>query len=220
VLAYGLHRAFNEVIELSEDFMLFIYALCLVVGLIFIVFSAVFGHFFGGQDGHMDVGTGGHAEAGFDHSGVPGISFFSPTVLACFITAFGGFGVIFSGFKATDNVWISAPLSIAGALCLAFFVLWVFNAVFAKSQGSSESHVASLPGQVASIVSPIPKDGVGEIAYVQGSSRYTAPARAEKGEALAAGQSVIITRVVGTQFYVEAHESYSHTSENKPTTIT
>jgi membrane protein implicated in regulation of membrane protease activity len=216
VLAYKLDRAFNDVIELSEDRM-FIYTLCLVVGLIFVVFSAIFGHFSGGHDGHMDVGTGGHAEAGFDQSGVPGISFFSPTVLACFITAFGGFGIIFSGFKATDNVWASAPLSIVCALCVAFLVLWACNAIFSRSQASSESLVASLPGQVASIISPIPTDGVGEIAYVQGSSRYTAPARAEGGVAIAAGQSVIITRVIGTQFYVEAHDSHRHSSENEPT---
>ena len=34
--------------------------------------------------------------------------------------------------------------------------------------------------------------------------RYTAPARSEKGAAVSAGQAVKITRIVGTQFYVEA----------------
>jgi membrane protein implicated in regulation of membrane protease activity len=182
-----------------------LYALCLIIGLLFIVISALFGHFFG-ADGHADVGTGGHAEAGFDHSGVPGISFFSPLVMACFITAFGGFGIVFSGFKPTNNFWVSAPLSIAGAFCFAFFVLWLFNAVFSASQSSSESQVASLPGQAASVVSPVPENGVGEIAYVQGSTRYTAPARSESGNAIAAGRTVKITRVVGTQFYIEATE--------------
>ena len=119
-----------------------IYALCLVIGLLFIVGSAIFGHFFGG-DGHADVGTGGHAEAGFDHSGIPGISFFSPLVMASFITAFGGFGIIFSGFKPTESIWISAPLSILGALIFAFCVLWLFNTVFTKTQSSSESCVAT-----------------------------------------------------------------------------
>ena len=64
--------------------------------------------------------------------------------------------------------------------------------------------MASLAGQVASIISPIPAGGVGEIAYVQGGSRYSAPARAEGDLPIAAGQSVRISRVVGTQFYVEA----------------
>ena len=72
-----------------------IYTICLALGLVFTIISAVAGHFFGGHDGG-DVGTGGHAEAGYDHSGVPGISFFSPTVLACFVTAFGGCGLILS----------------------------------------------------------------------------------------------------------------------------
>lgn len=179
-----------------------IYVLCLVIGLLFIAGSAIFGHFAGG-DGHVDVGTGGHAEAGFDHSGVPGISFFSPLVLASFVTAFGGFGIIFSGFKPTENIWISAPLSIAGALGFAICVLWLFNTVFTKTQSSSESSVATLAGLSASVITPVPENGVGEIAYVQGGTRYTAPARSEGGIAIGCGQAVKISRVVGTQFFIE-----------------
>ncbi|HEU5069630.1 MAG TPA: NfeD family protein [Verrucomicrobiae bacterium] len=181
---------------------MFIYAICLVVGLLFTLVSAIAGHFFGGHDGG-DVGTGGHAEAGFDDSGIPGISFFSPLVLASFLTAFGGFGIIFSDIKATQSVWISAPLSIACAVCFAFAVVWVFNVVFTRAQSSSESRVATLVGQTASVISPIPEQGVGEIAYVQGGTRYTAPARTETGQPITGGRPVKITRIVGTQFYVE-----------------
>jgi membrane protein implicated in regulation of membrane protease activity len=180
-----------------------IYAICLVVGLLFTLISAVAGHLFGGHDGG-DVGTGGHAEAGFEDSGVPGISFFSPTVLCSFVTAFGAFGLIFSRIEATSSVWASAPLSLAGGGIVAGGVFWMFNAMFSKTQSSSESHVASLVGQTASIVTPIPENGVGEIAYIQGGTRYTAPARTEKGTAVAAGKSVTITRIAGTQYYVEA----------------
>jgi len=60
-----------------------------------------------------------------------------------------------------------------------------------------------LIGQTAAIVSPIPMNGVGEISYEQAGARYTAPAREEKGQAIATGQTVKITRIVGTQFYVE-----------------
>src|SRR6516162_3647778 len=151
-----------------------IYTACLALGLLFAIISAFAGHLFGGHDGG-DIGTGGHAEAGFDHSGVPGISFFSPLVLASFITAFGAFGIIFSGFKATDHVLISAPLSIVGALAFAFFVLWLFNSVFSKTQSSSESSVATVTGLIASVITPVPENGVGEIAYVQAGTRYTAP---------------------------------------------
>jgi membrane protein implicated in regulation of membrane protease activity len=92
---------------------------------------------------------------------------------------------------------------VCGAV-IASGVFWVFNTMFTKTQSSSESRVGSLAGQTASIITPIPENGVGEISYVQGGSRYTAPARSEKGRAVAAGQTVKITRVVGTQFYVEA----------------
>ena len=179
-----------------------IYAICLVVGLLFTLISAVAGHFFGGDHGG-DVGTGGHAEAGFDHSGVPGISFFSPTVLASFVTAFGAFGLIFTRIEATSSPWMSAPLALAGGVLVALGVLWLVNVMFRKTESSSESRVATLVGQAASIVSPIPENGVGEIAYVQGGTRYTAPARTEKGNAVSAGKPVKITRIVGSQFFVE-----------------
>jgi membrane protein implicated in regulation of membrane protease activity len=181
-----------------------IYTACLALGLLFTIISAVSSHFFGGgHDGHMDVGTGGHAEAGYDHSGVPGVSFFSPTVLSCFVTAFGACGLILSRIEATKSVWISAPISAMAGLIMATLAFLLFNWMFEKTQSSSEVRVASLVGQTASIITPIPANGVGEIAYVQGGARYTAPARTETGTSVAAGKPVRITRIVGSQYFVE-----------------
>ena len=39
--------------------------------------------------------------------------------------------------------------------------------------------------------------------YVQGGTRYTAPARTEDGAPVSAGKPVRITRVVGTQYFVQ-----------------
>lgn len=181
-----------------------IYTACLALGLLFTIISAFTSHFFGGgHDGHMDVGTGGHAEAGYDHSGVPGISFFSPTVLSCFVTAFGACGLILTRIEATKSVWISAPISAMAGLIMATLAFLLFNWMFEKTQSSSEVRVASLVGQTASIITPIPENGVGEIAYVQGGSRYTAPARTETGTSIPAGKPVRITRIVGSQYFVE-----------------
>src|SRR3954451_8338176 len=107
-----------------------IYTACLALGLLFTVISAIAGHFFGGHDGGAGVGTGGHAEAGYDHSGVPGISFFSPTVLACFITAFGACGIILTKIEATRSVWISAPISAVAGGGMAWLAFFLFNAMF------------------------------------------------------------------------------------------
>lgn len=179
-----------------------IYLICFGVGLLFTILTAMLGHVFGGHDAHVDVGTGGHAEAGFDHTGMPGMAPFSPTTLAAFITAFGGFGMIFSKIEATNSAWISAPLATLCGLGIAGGVFWLFNKIFSKTQSSSESRIGTLVGLSATVLSPIPAQGVGEIAYVQGGSRYTAPARNESGESVRSGQTVKITRIVGTQFYV------------------
>jgi membrane protein implicated in regulation of membrane protease activity len=181
-----------------------VYSIIFGVGLVFTLVSAVLGHFFGGDhDVHSDIGTGGHAEAGFEQTGMPGMAPFSPTTIASFVTAMGGLGMIFSSVPATEKVWISAPLSILGGLLIAAGVFFLFETFFRKLQSSSESRVAALLGQTATIITPIPANGVGEIAYVQAGTRYTAPARDEHGAAVANGQAVKIVRIVGTQFYVQ-----------------
>src|SRR5262245_10213153 len=95
-----------------------IYLICLGVGFLFTVFTAIFGHIFGhdGHDGGHVEGSGGHAEAGVDSSDMPGVSAFSPTVISAFVTSFGGFGVIFHEIPATHNAWVSAPLAVVAGL--------------------------------------------------------------------------------------------------------
>lgn len=177
-----------------------IYTICLVLGLMFALISAFMGHLFGGHD---SVGTGGHADAGLQTDGVPGITFLSPTVLATFVTAFGAIGMILSGFEPTSKVWVSAPIAFIGGLLIAMAVLFLFNQMFRRTESSSEGRVGKLVGQAAAVISPIPENGVGEISYVQFGSRYNAPARSENGVAIGNGKTVKITRVVGSQFYVE-----------------
>src|SRR5438046_7243629 len=116
-----------------------IYTACLALGLLFTIISATAGHFFGGHEAGGDVGTGGHAEAGYDHSGMPGISFFSPTVLSCFVTAFGACGLILSRIESTRNVWISAPISAVAGAGMAGLAFLLFTAVFKHTQSSIES---------------------------------------------------------------------------------
>jgi membrane protein implicated in regulation of membrane protease activity len=178
-----------------------IYGICLVVGLLFTLTSVMFGHFFGGHGDHV-AGSGGHVEAGADSSDAPGISIFSPTIMASFVTAFGGFGLIFTQFQKTSNAAISAPLSLLGGLAVAGVLFIFLSSVFRHTQSSSESHVSQLVGTEANVITPIPGNGVGEIAYVVGGTRYSAPARSESGAEIANGRTVKIVRIVGSQFYV------------------
>lgn len=180
---------------------LLVYIICLGAGLLFVFVSLAAGHIFGGADGH-DIGSGGHAEAGADATDGPGMSAFSPTIIAAFIMAFGGFGIIFHQIPATRSTWLSSPLAVLCGFLCAWGLLSLLRQLFRKTQSSSESHVGTLVGMSATVLSPIPQHGVGEIAYVQGGSRYTAPARTESGCAVAGGQTVKINRIVGTSFYV------------------
>ena len=180
-----------------------VYSVCFGVGILFAVISAFLGHMFGGHDApHVDVGTGGHAEAGFEDTGMPGLSPFSPTTISAFLTAFGAFGLILSRIEATKSPWVSAPLAVVGAALIAAAVVTMFGFIFHKTQSSSESHVGTLVGMSATVITPIPPNGVGEIAYVQNGTRYSAPARDERGALVSSGQTVKIVRIVGTQFYV------------------
>jgi len=182
-----------------------IYSICFGLGLVFAIASAFLGHLFGGHEveaGHFEVGTGGHAEAGFQDTGLPGLSPFSPTTITCFVTAFGAFGLLFTRIEATRSPWLSAPLAIVCALATAAAVVALFSWIFHKTQSSSEARIGSLVGTTGTIITPIPANGVGEIAYVQAGSRYTAPARDERGAPVSNGQTVKIVRIVGSQFYV------------------
>jgi membrane protein implicated in regulation of membrane protease activity len=183
----------------------FIYLICLGVGLVFTLLTAFFGHVLGGggHDAHVG-GSGGHAEAGGDASDMPGVSIFSPTVITTFVTAFGGFGIIFHQIPATHNVLLSAPLAALFAILTSATVLFLLRQLFRKTQSSSESKVGELEGAVGHIITPIPLNGVGEIAYVQAGSRYTAPARETDGAPVPTGAAVKIVRIVGSQFYVKS----------------
>ena len=180
------------------------YLVCFGVGLLFTIVSAFMADVFGGHDvGGGHEGAGGHAEAGFGVDDMPGFSAVSPTTIASFVTAFGGIGMVLSKFEKTSSPWVSVPLSALGGFVIAALVLGLFRTVFRRTQASSEARVAKLVGTTANIITPIPANGVGEIAYVSGGTRYTAPARSVSGAEIGNGAVVRIARVVGSQFYVE-----------------
>lgn len=182
-----------------------IYLICFGVGLVFAIISAFLADLFGGHHFEGEShGPHGHAEAGFSSHDMPGFSPLSPTTIASFVTAFGGFGLILSKIGLTASPLINVPLSIIGGLSVAGIVCVVFNRVFRATQSSSEGRVAELIGQSATVITPIASDGVGEIAYVQTGTRYTAPARSHDAITLPTGTNVWIVRVDGAQFYVSS----------------
>lgn len=187
-----------------------IYIICLAVGFVFTLGSLVFGHLLGGGHdfGHIEAGhvegSGGHAEAGLENTDMPGMSPFSPMVIACFVASFGGLGIILHGLPATQSPLVSAPLAAVGAFAISAMLFFSLRSLFRATQGSSEARVVEVIGVVGEVITPIPERGVGEIAYVQKGARYSAPAREQTGKAVSGGSAVKIVRVAGSQFYVAA----------------
>jgi RNA polymerase sigma factor (sigma-70 family) len=205
VLMTGL--AFHVVDEKVRFGAFFIYSVCFGVGLLFAILSALLGHLFGGHGEvghggmpHVEGGAHGHAEAGSGTDDMPGFAPIGPTTIATFVTAFGGIGMVLTRIGETQA--LAGPLSALGAALIAGSVGWLFSVLFRHTQSSSEGHVRELIGQEATVITPIPEKGVGEIAYVQGGSRYSAPAREETGAFVAGGATVRIVRIVGSQYYV------------------
>jgi len=72
-------------------------------------------------------------------------------------------------------VWVSAPISAVAGLAMAFVTFFAFQ-LDVQADRKFERIRVRLPGWPGSLdVTPIPENGVGEIAYIQGGSRYTGP---------------------------------------------
>ena len=170
----------------------YVYLGCFMFGLLFTIVSVFFGHHFGGSDAHMDLGTGGHAEAGYEHSSL--CPAFAPLIQRRFARLSRPLGIWtdFLPYQPPERTWMMRPCRLFGGLLISAAVLALFSFVFQRTQSSSEGHLGAMVGRTATVITPIPLSGVGEIAYVQGGSRYTAPAREQNGVAVANGQTVKI----------------------------
>lgn len=166
-----------------------IYLVCFGAGFVVTLLMALVGEFFG-------------HDADFAGSDVPGAGVLSPLTIAMFVTAFGGFGLILRKIPALSSPWANAPVAMVLAVGVAAVLVALLRMIFRRTQSSSESRISAVVGLEGTIVTPIPENGVGEVAYVDGGTRYTAPARETDGQPIAGGMPVRIARVVGTQFYV------------------
>ena len=187
-------------------FLEIIYIGSFVLGLAYAVFSAVLG---GGHEGAGDMGLDaahdvtGHVDTNPDAtSGSIHFSPLSPVVMAMFVTTFGAAGMICLKVFQFSAI-ASLPVAILAGLAVAAVTFYLFVKLFSKTQGSSESQIALMVGCEAEVITPIPADGVGEIAYVSKGSRYTASARSISQEEIKSHTIVRIDKIVGNTFFVK-----------------
>lgn len=178
-----------------------IYLVLLILGLVYTVFLLVTGHI--GGDTDMDLGGHDlHVEGGADVDGTQGISPISPLTLATFVSAFGAIGLVSTGlFEASDRA--SLVWAALGGLSFSVLVYFAFTYLFIKPQGSSEVRVAELAGHTAQVITPIPPDGLGEVALVSQGGRVTYSARSQSDTVIEQGATVRVIRVSAGIAYVE-----------------
>jgi membrane protein implicated in regulation of membrane protease activity len=151
-----------------------------------------------GEGGHGTASAGGHATS-FT------FPFFSPLALATLFGSVGAYGLItLRGFGTGDTV--SLLTSFPAGLATAYLVTYVSWRLVRSASGSSQVRPAQLVGVRAEVLTPIPEGGVGEVAAMVEGQRFNAPAREVAGRAVARGQLVRVTEMVGGTLLVSIDE--------------
>lgn len=207
--------------------MLTFYFICLLVGLIFAVVSFIFSGAFEAEVG-ADVSADVGADVGVDgdivggDAGVGDVHFplFSPIVIACFVTAFGGGGII--GLKVFPFMPIlSLPIALGTGVLVGLLVGLLVAKIFKAVQVNAVTTAKSIIGAIAEVSESIPAAGVGEITFAGKGSRISGPARCEENKDIKRHAMVTITRMVGGLYYVREHvdeKLRNVQAEGKPST--
>jgi len=141
--------------------------------------------------GDLDVQTDSATDTDVDTP-----SPFSPIVIASAITTFGAVGLIGKlAFRMSDVASAVVSLGFSGAIGMAIFfgiVKFMYN-----SQSNSIYSQNDIVGFDAEVITPIPPNGLGEIAYVINGTRYNLAAKSTSGEKIERGEAVKIRSISG-----------------------
>jgi len=160
-----------------------IYIICFAIGFLFAIGTAIFGDVF-----DMDVA----------HD----LPFLSPTIIASFLTIFGGIG-LFLGALTDFSTLLIAILSIISALIGSSVMFFFVMLPLKKAEKSSAKSSTEMIGQTAEVITTIGAKTKGEIMYQQGGSRLSSPASSQHQEEIQAGSRVEIVDVIGGTFIVQ-----------------
>ena len=176
-----------------------LYIALLVFGVFFAMMSGAMGWLsdLGGGDIHVDAS--GHLDAGHAHP-------ISGTIVAVFITGVGAGGTLgYYLFKWGTGGTLA--MATGSGLVLAAAAFFTLDLIFSQTQAGSEFGADSMIGRSAEVTTPIPENGMGEVAFQVKGQRETASARTIDGTPLSRGRLVVIEKVTGSTVYVRAAEA-------------
>lgn len=122
------------------------------------------------------------------------VSPFNSLTIAAFSAALGGFGLIGLRFAGLPS-WLSFIFAFVGALVAStVFFIAVVRPLY-SSESTSAPAIGELMRAPAEVRTSIPLDGLGEVIYIAGGSRFVMPARSESGSEIGRGTKVAILRI-------------------------
>jgi membrane protein implicated in regulation of membrane protease activity len=136
----------------------------------------------------------------YDH-GTVGVSALSPMTIASFVTSFGGLGLIATQLLAIRDT-LSLVFAAVGATLISAGMFFFYSQVLVAGQGSSAVQLGGIKGKQAEIIIPVPKNGLGQVAFVTQGTRTTWSARSADGEPIPRGTIVTIQAVTGNTLIV------------------
>lgn len=173
--------------------LLVLFAIIGGIGFLFLLISLVVGDVFEAVGFDLDGGATG-----------TDFGLLDSRVIAVFLTAFGGFGVI-----AAQNGFGAVGSSIAGLLGGLVFagVVSVFGRFLIGQQASSSVSDETLLGRTAQVTVAIKPGAVGQITAKIGDERVERIARAKDGAEIATGSIVKVESVIGDAVIVVPEET-------------
>ena len=190
------------------------YLVCFLVGTALSVIAFVFGglhlthlhfphlHFVRWFHGHSALPDAHAPDAGAARGSLPVLNLGTITV---FLAWFGATGYLLTEHSPLAALLILLFAGGAGTVGAAIIFWFVVKLLLAHDRELDPADYDRV-GVLARIVSPVGLGGTGEIIFSQAGTRHTCGARSEKGEALARGTEVVVTRYERGIAYVRRWE--------------
>ena len=169
--------------------LLMLFAVIGGIGFVFLLISLVVGDLFE----MVGVDLGGGIDNGMD------FGLLDSRVIAVFITAFGGFGVI--GTQLGLGAVGSSMIGLLGGVIFGAGVS-VFGRFLVGQQASSTVTDKDLVGRTAQVSVAIKPGTIGQITAIVGDERVERIARAKDGMEISAGSLVKVESIVGDSVIV------------------
>lgn len=172
--------------------MLPFYTGCLIFGALFAVVSVLIGDVLStALDGALDFLSA---------------DYLNPTVLATFITIFGGAGIMLSRYSPLGTA-AALILSIAAGAAGGTLIHLFYVKPMKNSENSTGYSMSGLPGKVAEVLVPIPASGYGEVLVRSSAGNSNQIAASFERTDIQAGDRVVIVEVKDGAVYVSRFEN-------------